>query len=99
MANNVDQEINQLKSDMAGLREDMASLVDTMKEAGMEKGRQYYDSAYERARHAGEAVSERAREAYSGFGKEVEDHPMASVLTAFGTGFVVGMLLDRRQHH
>lgn len=88
MANNIDQELNQLKSDMANLREDVATMVDTMKEAGIKKSRNYYD----RSREAGEKVSKRAR-------KEVENHPVTSVLSAFGTGFVVGMLLDRRQHH
>lgn len=91
----VDKELDQLKSDVATLREDMATLIDTMKAAGMEQGREAYDRAYSRARQAGERVRERAGEAYGVVGREVEDRPLTSVLVAFGTGFVVGMLLDR----
>ena len=92
----INKEVNQIKSDIKALREDMAALMHTLKEAGVEQGRQAYDRAYEGARHAGESVRDRAGEAYSAFGKEVEEHPLTSVLAAFGTGFVVGMLLDRR---
>jgi ElaB/YqjD/DUF883 family membrane-anchored ribosome-binding protein len=95
----INKELNQLKSDIADLREDMASLVKALKDAGIDQGRQAYDRAYERARRAGESVRERADEAYGAFGKEVEERPLTSVLAAFGTGFVVGMLLDRRHHH
>ena len=94
----VDKEMNQLRSDVAELREDMAALVKTMKDAGVEQGHHFYDRAQERARETGEAVRERAHEAYNAVGREVEERPLTSVLAAFGTGFVVGMLLDRRNH-
>jgi len=41
-------------------------------------------------------VRARAEDVYETFGKEVEERPLTSVLTAFGVGFVVGMLLDHR---
>jgi ElaB/YqjD/DUF883 family membrane-anchored ribosome-binding protein len=91
------RELNQLKSDIAGLRGDMASLVKTLKDAGIDEGREAYQRASERARRAGEAVREQANEAYTVIGREVEEHPLTSVLAAFGTGFVIGMLLDRRR--
>jgi len=99
MANDeVNKELNQLKSDIADLREDMASLVQAMKNAGVEQGRQAYDRAYEKAREAGNSARQRADQAYGAFEREVEERPFTSVLAAFGTGFVVGMLLDRRRH-
>lgn len=100
MANEeLNRELTQLKSDISTLRQDLGSLVEAMKSAGVEQGRQYYSEAYERARRTGESVRVRADEAYSAIGREVEEHPFASVLAAFGTGFVVGMLLDRRTSH
>lgn len=91
-------ELNKLKKDISDLRADMASLVKTLKDAGLDQGREAFDRAYERARQAGESVRERAEDAYGVFGKEVESRPLTSVLTAFGVGFVAGMLLDRRHH-
>jgi len=91
----INKEMNQIKADMKALRDDMAALMRALKDAGVEQGHQAYDKAYENVRGAGESIRDRAGEAYSAFGKEVEEHPLTSVLAAFGTGFVVGMLLDR----
>lgn len=100
MANEeLNRELTQLKSDISSLRHDLGSLVEAMKSAGLEQGRQYYSEASERAKRAGESIRARADEAYGMIGREVEEHPFASVLAAFGTGFVVGMLLDRRANH
>lgn len=99
MANEeLNRELTQLKSDISNLRNDLGSLVEVMKSAGLEHGRQYYNEAHDRAKRVGETVRARADEAYSLIGREVEQHPLASVLAAFGTGFVVGMLLDRRSN-
>lgn len=99
MANtSVDTEINQLKSDVATLRKDMADLMGALKDAGAEQGRKTYNRAYQQAQRTGQYARERATDAYETVGKEVENRPLTSVLTAFGTGFVVGMLLDRRHH-
>ena len=93
----IDKELNQLKSDIAGLREDMSSLLGVLKKSGMEQGKEFYDRASERARRAGESIRDHADEAYSAFGKEVGDYPLVSMLTAFATGLVVGMVMDRRR--
>jgi ElaB/YqjD/DUF883 family membrane-anchored ribosome-binding protein len=93
----ITKEMNQLKSDIADLRDHMASLVKALKDAGIDQGREAYNRASDRARQARESVRAQADEAYSAIGREVEEHPLASVLAAFGTGFVVGMLLDRRR--
>lgn len=93
----ITKELNQLKSDIADLRGDMASLVKALKDAGIDQGREAFNRTSERARQASESVREQADEAYSAIGRAVEEHPLTSVLAAFGTGFVVGMLLDRRR--
>ncbi len=94
----IDKELDQLKSDISNLRSDMSELIEAMKDNGIEHGRDVYHRTRERARRTGEAVRERAGDMYDDFGRTVEERPMTSVLTAFGTGFVVGMLLDRQQH-
>lgn len=95
---NISSELNKLKADISELRGDLASLVKTLKDAGINEGQQAYDRAYERARQAGESVRARAEDAYENFGREVESRPLTSVLTAFGVGFAVGILLDHRHH-
>jgi ElaB/YqjD/DUF883 family membrane-anchored ribosome-binding protein len=93
----INKELDKIKSDVASLREDMGSLLEVIKKSGLEQGRDFYDKAYERARRAGESARDRADEAYAAIGKEVGDYPFVSLLTAFATGFVVGMVLDRRR--
>jgi len=92
----LNEELDQVKSDVSKLREDMADLLQAVKNAGVEEGQKYYDRAYERASNAGEKVRSRANEAYASIGREVEERPLTSVLTVFATGFFVGMLMDRR---
>ncbi|MGD8569306.1 MAG: DUF883 domain-containing protein [Gammaproteobacteria bacterium] len=94
----ISSEVKKLKADISELRGDLASLVKTLKDAGINQGQQAYDRAYERARQAGESARARAEDAYETFGREVESRPLTSVLTAFGVGFAVGILLDRRHH-
>ncbi|MDZ7750357.1 MAG: DUF883 domain-containing protein [Gammaproteobacteria bacterium] len=96
--NEFDKELEQLKTDVATLREDMATLIDTIKQAGLKEGSEAYEGMQTRARQAGADVRRRATEAYGAVGREVEERPLTSILVAFGTGFVVGMLLDRRGH-
>jgi len=93
----ISKEMDKIKSDVASLREDLGSLLEVIKKSGFEQGRDFYDKAYERARNAGQSVRDRADEAYTAIGKEVGDYPFVSLLTAFATGFVVGMALDRRR--
>jgi ElaB/YqjD/DUF883 family membrane-anchored ribosome-binding protein len=92
----INKELDQVKSDIAALRKDMASLLDAVKTVGAEQGKEFYEKAYERARNAGESIREQAGDAYSSFGREVGEYPLVSMLSAFATGFVVGMVLDRR---
>ena len=91
-----DKELDQLRSDMADLRKDMSALVKTMKDAGISEGQHLYEEAAERAKHARDAARKRATDTYSALEKEVEERPLTSILTAFGTGFVMGIILDRR---
>ncbi|MGA8258722.1 MAG: hypothetical protein WB783_00760 [Arenicellales bacterium] len=86
MANrDINQDVDQLREDLNKLREDVSSLVDTMRKDGAARGRAAYESARESVDAARETL-----------GREIEERPVTSILTAFGVGFVVGLLLDRR---
>jgi len=93
----IDKELDKVKSDLAGLREDMASLLDALKKSGVDQGKEFYDRASERVRNAGETLRNRADEAYGTIGKEVCDYPLMSLLAAFASGLVVGMVMDRHR--
>ncbi len=97
MPEDINQEMKQLKSDIADLREDLASLVQAVRDTGTERGEKLYERATERAREAGGTAQRHATESYDAIGREVGQHPLASVAAAFATGFVVGMVLDRRR--
>ena len=94
----IEKEMDQLKSDLSSLRSDVASLLEVIRESGVEKARETYDQAYERAQRSGEKVKMRAEETYSQISQGVEERPLVSLLASFATGFIVGMLLDQRRH-
>ncbi|HYW04504.1 MAG TPA: hypothetical protein VFA86_11250 [Gammaproteobacteria bacterium] len=92
MAEDLNKEFEALKADVARLRSDISDLAGAVRQAGEQRGRQ----AYSRARQAGEQAWHRASEAEQAAAHEIAERPMASVLTAFGVGFLVGLILDRR---
>ena len=88
----VDEELTKLRKDMDQLRGDIISLTEAFRDLGMEKGR----AAMERARQTGAAMRSDADALRARADREIEQRPITSVLTSFGIGFLVGMLLDRR---
>ena len=93
MANNADDEVAKLRRDFDELRKDVSSLLDTMKDAGAQRGR----DSWERARRAGESLHEEVESLQRQAESKIGDHPMTSVLSSFGLGFLIGLLLDRRR--
>lgn len=85
-------DFNALKKDIEQLRTDLAHTVETLKTIGAEKGQ----AGVERMRAAGRDAAAQAKAFQETTEKYIEARPLSSVLAAFGTGFVVGMLLDRR---
>ncbi len=96
MNSEVDKELNQVKADIASLREDMSALLQAVKDSGASQGEKVYQTASEQAQRAGEAARHHTRETYNAFGREVEQRPLTAVATALAAGFVAGLLLDRR---
>ncbi|HYW93016.1 MAG TPA: hypothetical protein VFA95_11270 [Gammaproteobacteria bacterium] len=93
MAEDLHKEFEALKADVARLRGDISDLAGAVRHAGEESGRQ----AYAKARQAGEQAWHQASEAEQAAAHEIAERPVASVLTAFGVGFLVGLILDRRR--
>jgi ElaB/YqjD/DUF883 family membrane-anchored ribosome-binding protein len=89
----VSKELDELRADIAGIREDISSLIGSIR-----------DLAAERVRMAGARINEvgrrarvRANLARDNIEHQIEERPIASVVTCFGLGFVLGRLLDRRR--
>jgi ElaB/YqjD/DUF883 family membrane-anchored ribosome-binding protein len=90
---NVDEDVAKLRRDYDELRSDVQSLLNTMKDSGAQRGR----DAWDRARRTGESLQEDAEELRHRAETKIGDHPMTSVLSSFGLGFLIGLLLDRRR--
>lgn len=95
MATNDDitKELDALKKDLASLRGDISGLSQAVKSAGEQKG----EAAYRRVREKGDELRKQGEDAVEKVGHKIDEKPMTSVLTAFGTGLLVGMLLNQRR--
>lgn len=85
-------DVDKLKEDLASLRSDVRQLADSLKSTSASHLRSGADSA----RASADRFRGQAREAARSAESEIEAHPLTSVFTAFGIGFVLGKLLDRR---
>lgn len=90
---NVD--VGQLRQDITSIKNDLGSLMTTIKDLGVEQGRNLYSQAQE----AGGAVRGQALQAQEQVGHYIEGRPISSVLVAFGTGFALGTLVGNRAYH
>ena len=95
MATNDDisKELETLKKDLASLRSDIGGLSQAVKATGEAKG----EAAYERVREKGESIRRQGEDAVEKVGHKIVEKPMTSVLTAFGTGLLIGLLLNQRR--
>jgi ElaB/YqjD/DUF883 family membrane-anchored ribosome-binding protein len=103
---NLQNELETLKADVAKLRSDVGDLVNTLKALGVEKAsgaKASLDEELEKRREelrdalkGAKARGERAANAVEG---EIAEHPMSSVMAAFGMGFLIAKLLDVGRHN
>ncbi|HET6725372.1 MAG TPA: hypothetical protein VFH85_05150 [Gammaproteobacteria bacterium] len=87
-----EKDIHALKGDVDALRSDIKSLAESIKRQAESQAR----AGYARAREAGEKVRHQAERGAAAVEEQIEERPLISVLTAFGVGFVLGKLLDRK---
>jgi len=95
------KEVDALKADIAKLREDIVSLTNAVKDTASENVAGAKARAEERVNQAWADIEQRLEELLSEgratFNKaeqQVGEHPVGSVLTAFGVGFIIAKLLD-----
>jgi ElaB/YqjD/DUF883 family membrane-anchored ribosome-binding protein len=89
----ISKDVEQLKKDLQSLRGDIGSLANTLKDAGLDQGR----AAYERVKKEGDDLRHRGEDALGAVAAKIDERPVASALTAFGSGFVIGLLLNQKR--
>jgi ElaB/YqjD/DUF883 family membrane-anchored ribosome-binding protein len=91
MANH-ENDINALKGDIDSLKADLKTLSESIRHQAQSQAR----AGYAKAREASDKVRHQAQHGIEYAGDQIEERPLISVLTAFGVGFLIGKLLDRR---
>ena len=93
MAASLQPDLTALQADIQQLRADFSKItadVRTIANNGMSQAK---GQAQESAEKMWGAVRQKAQQ----IGQEIEERPFASALTAFSTGFLLGMLLNARR--
>jgi len=100
------RELEQMRSDMAALRADVAELAKALKTMGANKAESVKDTIEEEIRERRDALREkldearaRGQEVKDGLEDRMETHPYTSLLTAFGVGFVLAKLMHLGERH
>jgi len=95
------KEMDALKADIAQLREDIVGLTGAVKGAASENMAGAKAQTEERMHQAWEDIERRLQDllsegkaTFNTAEQKVGEHPVGSVLTAFGIGFVIAKLLD-----
>ncbi|MDT8321986.1 MAG: hypothetical protein RQ826_15820 [Xanthomonadales bacterium] len=108
--NDVQRELKQLRADLSTLQSDMSALMGSLKERGSEKAAGMKSSVEDEIRHQREELRRLLNEARSsgrrvvgeaveGIEGGVEQHPVSSLVTAFGLGFIVAKLMGLGDRH
>lgn len=94
------EEIDALKADIANLRDDIAKLADAVVGAADEKIKEAREQMNEQARgsredfqHKVDEALDRSRRTLDDLDEHVREHPVGSLMTAFGIGLLIAMLL------
>lgn len=104
MATNVaDKEVEKLRAEMDTLRADLARLTEQLSRtakagasAASDSAREEYARLREEMDRVAGIVGDRSRQGMHMVQDQVETHPFVSLGAAFGVGFLLGKLLDRR---
>jgi ElaB/YqjD/DUF883 family membrane-anchored ribosome-binding protein len=91
--------------DIASLRTDVADLATAIRGASSEKSEDLKSTVQENIRVTRERVRARmeearakSKEAMSGMEDTIGDHPIGSIATAVGVGFLIAKLMDLGTH-
>lgn len=99
----VQQQMSDLKEDLLKLRGDLGGVLRTMMEATKSEAGEARERLETKAREQLDQIAaamtgarEQGRVMAGRLCDQIETHPMASVLSAMGAGFIIGMLLNRK---
>lgn len=81
-----------LRKELDQLRSDIVALTRTLKDIAADQS----GAAYEKVRQSAQSAKEEAAQAVGAMGHEIGERPFTSVLSAFGVGFLMGILFSRR---
>lgn len=100
---NVQEEMQVLKDDVAKLRTDISDLVGLLKDLGLQKVDETRGTVEEELQEQRERLRValgQARERGKGYVDDVEqqmtEHPLGTLLTAFGIGYIIAKLSGGR---
>lgn len=86
-------DIAALQSEIKQLRADFAKIAGTMREIASNR----VSEAGQQMQQSSEKVWTEVKRQAGNVGREIEDRPVASALTAFGAGILLGLLLNGRR--
>jgi len=96
-----EQELEALKLDIASLRTDVADLATAIRGVSGEKADDFKATMQENIRATREKVRARllearakSKDAMSGMEETIGEHPIGSIATAVGVGFLIAKLMD-----
>ncbi len=88
-----------IAEDLATLKRDFGRLLDQMKtgaiDGASETAENLLNQLNERASDLYESISDRGERSAKAVGRHVEEHPVTSLLVAFGIGMLASRLLQR----
>ena len=88
-------EMAAIRKEIAALRDDLAATLRT----GARSASNGAAQAGETVRQKADEIVEKGSEIASSLGRQIEERPLASAAVAFGAGFLLGKLLQRRDAH
>jgi len=86
------EDLDALKRDFAALRKDVAALMSSLGDAASAQKQRAFAAAGEKA----EQIKEQGAKVVRSVEGEIEARPLTSIGIAFGVGFLLGKLLERR---
>lgn len=85
--------------DLAALRRDFAALMSQLKSGAVKGANDAAENVLgqlgDRANHLYDSVAAQGERSVKAIGRQVEERPVASLLIAFGIGFIASRLLSR----
>ncbi len=93
MAASIEPDIATLQADIQQLRTDLAKMASTMRDVAANSITKVGDKTQASA----EKVWVEAKRQVRQVGREIGDRPLTATLAAFGTGFVLGLVLSVRR--